>query len=388
MARVGKKKRVRWILDDKVVPANTPGARKEVRESEFYYAFWQEGGKLQQVHLRGVTSKRIAQERLAELLSNQGTVKKQDTDELATYLDGYLKEIRAGSTPEGHIRQNTVYLNRYIEAVGHRTLGTLCIEGDEGLAEAAGPNAGNKTQANVCSILNGFLKYVARVEKLPRLRVLYTKPEDATYRRRPHGTMTDEELRQLLASLPEPGSEQPLTVFTIARWRRRLIYLLMATTLTRLKTLVELTVEQFYEGSLHLQAGQVKSRRATSKPLIPWVAEELTRFLTRLAIGPDQRIFQCSASETRKGFHRDLKRAGLRTTDPAGRILAPHSLKGSGITLLIDQGLDITTISELAEHTSVNLTLSVYKDSMLRKRPHLAGHLEKLGDSLREKKEE
>lgn len=388
MARVGKKKRVRWILDGKVVPTNTPGAHKEVRESEFYYAFWQEKGKLQQVHLRGVTSKRVAQERLAELLNSQGAPNKRDTDELATYLEDYLKEMREGNTPEGHVRQNVVYLNRFIEEVGHRTLGTLCIEGDEGLAEAAGQNAGNKTQANVCSILNGFLKYVARVEKLPRLRVLYARPEDATYRRRAHGTLTCDELRTLLESLPEPPPGQVLTVFSKSRWRRRLIYLLMATTLTRLKTLVELTTEQVDGNSIHLKAEQVKSRRATSKPLIPWVAEELARFMARAEVQPGGLVFQCGSNEARRGFRRDLARAGLRTEDPAGRILAPHSLKGSGITFLIDQGLDVATISELAEHTNVDMTLNVYKDSMLRKRPHLAGHLEKLGDSLRTKKDE
>ena len=74
-------------------------------------------------------------------------------------------------------------------------------------------------------------------------------------------------------------------------------------------------------------------------------------------------------------WKRDLRRAGLRTTDPAGRILAPHSLKATGITILLDNGLDVATVAELAEHTNVNITIRIYNDSLLRRRPSLREHL-------------
>lgn len=387
MAWVAKKKRTRWVLNGKTVAARTPGARKKTVKSEYYYAFWYEGKRLVQVELRGCTDRGAAQTRMNGLLReasssslSPGGKAPLQPRPLASYRDAYFAQLERTRRPY------TVTLGRRYVSLFLGEVGDSCTLGDLthnlGLHKTAGAEGRLKHLKNVASMINSFLRYVCQQEgvKAPPCG-LYSPDKDPSYRVQAHGTLSLEEASLFLSRLRalKPSGRERL------RHRRYLVYWLMLTTLTRWKTLHEVTVSQLDLGespALHLRADQTKSSRAVSKPLTPAVAEELRLHLGSSGLSPGDRPFLMCYTGFYQGFVRDLKACGIRLTDPAGRILAPHSLKATGITLLLDQGLDVATIAELAEHTDVKLTLRVYADSILRKRPLLAEQLLTLEQSL------
>lgn len=403
MAWVAKKKRTRWILQGKVVPAKTPGAEKETRKSSFYYGFWYTGGKLCQKEFKGCTDKRAAQTLLHEHLSS---LSQQDSSEqtivsstsslsLASYLEEYLAQVRETRKLKTFSHASS-YLHKWIDEVGEEvTIKTL--RWNEGLKAVVGSGR-YKHACNVASMINSFLRFVCERESLRQPPEGFFAPEpDKSYQAARHGTLTAEELTALLISVKKYSDEQNHPVVRRSSWERWLIYRMMTLTLTRFKTLTEIKVSQLgLRGDspvLHLAQTQTKSNRAVSKPLPPSLARDLQEFIDERGLSYDDNVFTLDYDHFYRTWKTDLSRCGLRLTDPAGRILGPHSLKATGITLLIDQGLDVATVSELAEHTDVRLTLAVYKDSLLRKKPLLQKHLNLLEDSLndssqRKKKQE
>lgn len=412
MAWVEKKRRTRYVLHGKVVPKDTPGAEKEVRKSKYYYGFWHENGKLVQRHLVGCTDRRSAQKRLDEILRQEDRREDAQAGEDAgsgdggvvlggeqergravqDYLPAYLKhlEMAHGKT---HASTHTlgIYrrrLGRFLALLGTRRVGELAA--NERHVEVLGDptKVSAKTRSNVAQIVNAFLTWVAAREGVlvgRRLRLYKISPGEK-HRARGHGSLTPEELTRLMGALPWEKPEAPRSAKRRARWARRLIYRMIATTLTRAGTCFDLTVGQFdLDGehpAVHLRANQVKSRRDIVKPLTSGLAEELRLYFewTGKLADPLARAFDICEYSFYRAWKKDLVRAGLRTSDPAGRILAPHSLKATGITILIDSGLDIATVAELAEHTNVNITLRIYNDSLLRRRPSLKEHLHKLDE--------
>lgn len=389
MAWVAKKKRTRWMLQGKTVPAKTPGARKKVVKSTYYYAFWYTGEKLNQVELKGCTERSAAQTRMNELLRQEASTppgeKKPGTYKpLVFYRDAYFTQLDKTRRPKT-ATLGKVYLVGFFQEIGDScTLATLTH--NQALHRVAGTEGRLKHLKNVSSMINSFLRFVCQQEGVKAPPAGFYKPDhDPSYRVQAHGTFAKEEVALFLSRLKALSWEGR---HCRLRQLRHLVYWLMLTTLTRWKTLHEVTVSQLELGNtgdpsfLHLRAEQTKSSRAISKPLTPVVVEELRCYLGSSGLGPDDRLFPMCYTNFYRGFIKDLTDCNIRLEDPAGRILAPHSLKATGITLLIDQGLDIATIAELAEHTDVKLTLKVYADSLLRKRPLLQGQLLALEKSI------
>jgi len=100
-----------------------------------------------------------------------------------------------------------------------------------------------------------------------------------------------------------------------------------------------------------------KSKRARFVPCNEFLRKELMSWIQRQGIKPDQTIFQneqgkpiCHENFMKRSYLIDQKEAGV-TSMPF------HSLRHTGITLMLADGIDIKTVQELAGHADIDTTM-------------------------------
>lgn len=180
-----------------------------------------------------------------------------------------------------------------------------------------------------------------------------------TDRRRDRRALSVDALRALLDTT-DSGPER----FGMIGTERAMMYRLAVETGLRANGLRTLTRASFdldgAEPTVTVAAAYSKHRREDVLPLRPELAMELRAFMIGLA--PAAQVFKLPADRHSAAsmFQDDIKAAGVRYVDDAGRYADFHSLRHTFITNLANGGVHPKVAQALARHSTITLTMDRY----------------------------
>ena len=202
----------------------------------------------------------------------------------------------------------------------------------------------NMYRATVNAFANWLVEEEAALEKhdlkrLPRL-------DEQADERHPRRPATDEQLRQLLDSVPK---------------HRRFVYFAAAMTGLRRGELRQIEKRDF-----NLPDEQLRVRAEVSKnrdeAILPLHQDMVVLLRDKLAgLNPTDRVFDPVPNILT--LQRDLKKAGIEYKDENGKYLDFHSLRATFATRLLRNGVHPSKAIRLTRHKSVK-TLETYYDKL------------------------
>jgi integrase/recombinase XerD len=221
--------------------------------------------------------------------------------------------------------------------------------------------------------LHTFARFAASQapEHLAELQRVLAVPFKRGPRRGPVEFLTQQEVKQLLATptAPSPQQERDLTLFA-----------LMLNTGARVQEVLDLRVKDVrfeppYQVCLHGKGG--KTRLC---PIWAHTAKRLQRMLaaSHWPVEPDRPVFLNRVGEklSRFGVHYLLRKRLARCAEEEqsfrGRRIHPHTLRHTTAVHLLKAGVDFATISHWLGHASLNTTMAYARADMDLKRQALA----------------
>jgi len=180
-----------------------------------------------------------------------------------------------------------------------------------------------------------------------------------TDRRHDRRALTVDELRTLLDTT-DNGPER----FGMTGTVRSMMYRLAVETGLRANEIRTLTRASFdldgREPTVTVAAAYSKHRREDVLPLRPGVAAELRTFMAGLA--PAAQVFKLPVDrhDAASMFQADIKAAGVRYVDDAGRYADTHALRHTFISNLASGGVHPKVAQALARHSTITLTMDRY----------------------------
>lgn len=303
---------------------------------------------------------------------------------LAKHIEDYRLHLLAKGGTIRHARHVAGVLRRLLDDAGVRQVGEITADRIQGalgrLKQRRAARTVNHARSAVIAFA-GWLYDAGRLPELPRgLRRLAVANEEAD-RRRVRRALTREELARLLA-VTEAGPDVSMYGCAKSRNHKRMItgperaaiYRLAMGTGFRANEIRSLTPECFQlegdEPTVTVRAAYSKNGKQAVQP----IARELAAAIRPFVAGkPPGKPVLTVPTPTAKILRADLERAGIPYA-AGGQVIDFHALRTSYVTHLIQAGVDVKTVQELARHSTPTLTIQRYaRTSNERKRKALEG---------------
>ncbi len=384
-----------WInryrdADGKIVPRDTPGARKVKERSERWYGQVKDAnGKWKRVPL--FTDKTASLAELGKLVTaiergEAGMVDpfKESKERPATeHMEEYLNDLRAKGVNAKHFAERERLLKTVLTACDVSTLADLTADKlDQFLS---GLTCSARTRDTYRGAANAFGNWLVEKKRLPENPVAATtKPKGEVKRKRRAESV--ENLNRLL----QIARERPLLeVLTVRKGKRKgeryaevngearekrirlgreraLIYKTAILTGLRQDELRRLQVNHLsLEGDvphLRLIGGHArKQKKDTVLPLLPRHAEELKKWVMETGKTATDKVFNVP-EKPNKILRRDLKMAQIPYKDAEGRYFDFHSFRHCTDTYLNAAGVAPSVIMLFMRHRRVDLSMTTYND--------------------------
>ena len=269
----------------------------------------------------------------------------EGTHPLMHHVDAYLAHLEHAKRSPRTIKDARAHLEWSMKHTGATRLPDLTLDAVEkalSVLQADGRSA--RTVNHRGGSIRAFLNWCVKSGRLPAnpLRFLPKQVED-TDRRRERRSLTEEELRRLMAVGEERG--------------RKLWYLMALWAGLRLSELKHITW-----GDVNLARGVLvvrkgKANRVDEVPLHPDLAAELTRERPRTAL-PSAKVFPTAVSNTTR--RKDFMRAEIPETDEDGRYADLHALRSTLGTMLARAGVTPQVAQKVMRHSDYRTTIRFY----------------------------
>jgi integrase len=395
------------------------GTERILTESATYYAKYRDGAGVVRTVATGCRDELAARQVLADLVRKAELVRSgMLTNEEATaaghtsrpiveHIDAFDEALRAKGTTKTHQKDTVRYLKRLTNECGFATLANLKRDAlERWLAARVGDGVSARTRNAHRNALVTFCNWCVATSRL------LTNPFDQVPKanekadpKRQRRSMTEDELRYLLAVARERPLQEALTVRKGKRKgemyaevregvrerlerlgrERALIYKTLVLTGLRKNELATLTVGQLHLDTevpfAELDAADEKNREGNEIPLRGDLAADIRRWLAEklscsrqdaLKAGepnpvclPSQTLVFRVPGQLIRILDRDLKRAGILKVDHRGRSLDVHALRHTFGTLLSKGGVMPRTAQAAMRHSDIKLTMNVYTDPAL-----------------------
>jgi integrase len=381
-----------WYAGGKRCPAGTPGARKRVRESEKWYAYWREGKRQHKVPL--CTDKTAAQAMMADLLRTKDRQKaglidprrKHYDRKIVEHLEEFLPYMREGGKSERDKGRKETILRAFVG--GLKSLTDLTHEAVTRYLASVGGSVGNRKKH--LSAISVWVKWllnedripgnplarvtvpknarkakerraltVAQVQKL--LDAARTRPLAAFHER--YGTAVKETVRQKERAQKARAAAEAKKV--LQGRERALIYKTAVYTGLRLGEIASLRTCHLELGRkpfprLEVPGKLTKNHQQARLLLVPSFAVEMAEWIRETNKGPDDPLFHVPQAAVRI-MQKDLKVAGIPYKTSQGDADF-HSLRMTANVMLGQAGIPARIRQLFMRHSDIRLTMATYDD--------------------------
>jgi len=284
---------------------------------------------------------------------------KHKTRPFAEVKDEYLAwgKAQGGIGGRAWSQKHAYYKRSYLEWWGKRltleTLGDLediLPKVEATLRELPTKGHAGKTLMNRAEALKSFCLWCESRGYLDHNPIKGLERFDTTPRKT-YRALTRQELKQLLAAVPEA---------------RQLVYAVAYSTGLRRGELRALRVSDLNTDfqALNLRAEITKNRKPGLQPLPLWLMKRLQESVKGKA--PNEPLLAVPGNTTQR-FYQDLEKAGIPRFIPGEGNTTFHSLRATFATLLIEEGADLKTAMTLMRHSTPDLTVNRYAKSRREK---------------------
>jgi len=364
---VNQKKMVRWHLDGKRVPAGTPNATKQVTLSgRFFGMLRTSDGKRKQVPLTDdrqssvVLLRRLQAEEDRFLASGIDRQTRNKNEPIEPFLLEFESELRSRGRTELHVVQTINRIRDVLKKSKAKSLADL----DTGTVSQvlhAMRTRGKKPLSQGSSnhyarAVKSFSRWLWQGKKTTDDVLCNLKMVTVTQKRQ-RGTLSASDIGKLL-TVTENSRK---TLCGLRAVDRAMLYRLALFTGLRYSELQSLTPSSIdlEAKTIRVEAAYSKHRRDDVLPLHDSIVERLREWL----IGKNGKLFDGWKACRNHGsmmISRDLKRAGIPSTDARGKRIDFHALRHTFITSLARSGVHPSKAKALARHSTITLTMDVY----------------------------
>lgn len=371
--------RTRYVLGDRQVRPNTPGAVKVTVESRHWYAYRRDGKR--QIKVRLFTDKAASLSKLAKLNTTLERGEAEMTDPrkehlekpALTHLEEFLPVMRArGRSAKDKARKEVIprtFAGRL------KTLGDLTPAAIDRYLAAVKSSAGNrKKHLSAISVWAAWLLKKDRIAVNPLDRVDVPATEKKTKERR---ALATEQIQRLL----DAARARPLTAF-VGRYgeavrepvrralerrgrERALVYKTAVYTGLRLGEITalrpcHLELDRRPFPRLEIPGKLTKNGQQARLLLVPAFAEELAAWVRDTGKGPDDTLFHVPQAAVRI-MQADLKLAGIPNRTSRGDADF-RSLRMTANVMLGQAGIPARIRQLFMRHSDIRLTMATYDD--------------------------
>lgn len=380
MANLQKITYVEWhTAEGKRCSPGTPGAKKVIRESTKWYAFWREGKR--QIKVPLCTDKTAAQAMMADLLRTKDREKAKIIDprqkhydrKILEHLEEFLTVMRTRGKSEKDKERKEYILRAFVADL--KSIQDITHENvDRYLSGLEGSSGNKKKHLSAISVFVVWLLKKDRIDVNPLDRVDAPTGGKKTKERR---ALTVEQIQKLLdACRVRPLQEfkerygdevrHEVRVKMEMRGRERaLIYKTAVFTGLRAGEIgslcphhLELDKKPFPR--LQIPGKLTKNDQQARLLLVPAFAKELAEWIRDTGKGPDDLLFNVPQASARI-MGKDLTVAGIPYKTAQGDADF-HSLRMTANVMLGQAGIPARIRQLFMRHSDIRLTMATYDD--------------------------
>lgn len=301
-----------------------------------------------------------------------GQVHPEAAKPIRSHLADYLAHLRAKGRVDQYVREVERQVTAVLDGVRPRAAADLtpaAVETWVGtLRGREGEGIGPRTATGYAKAVASFLRWLRADRRIPANPLADWRPErDGTDVRRRRRRLTDPEFDRVLAQAARSAPVRRVRNARPHGEARAVLYLVAAYSGIRAEELSTLTPAHFYlTGPVpHLALTGLASKRGR-EDLVPFPPAVVPRIAAFLEGRPAGRPVWPGKWYERAA---ELVAADLAACDPPipyrdarGRYADFHALRRTYIRKLRDAGVSVEDARKLARHSTVNLTLEVYRD--------------------------
>ncbi|MBA2117327.1 tyrosine-type recombinase/integrase [Bremerella alba] len=368
--KVWQKQTVRYELNGKTVPKDTPKAKRvTILSKRFYGSLKTLSGKTRQVAL--CEDKDASITLLRRLQTQEDRDKavgvdrhaKEQRRPIEDHLSGYEKHLRSKANTERYVVLTMGRIRRLLDAVKAKAINDL---ESSRIANTLSSWRNRKkkpvsvvTSNHYARAIKGFSRWLWIERRTPDdtlspLRLLNADVD----RKRVRRALTADEVKKLIETTEKSGKR----LRGLIAKDRAMLYTLATYTGLRASELASLKVTSFdiENGTVTVEAGYSKRRRKDVLPLHASLIERLRPWLESKAKAQVRTLFVTDIHHAADMMRSDLKRANIDYVDASGRYADFHSLRHTFISSLAKNGVHPSKAKELARHSTITLTMDVY----------------------------
>lgn len=389
MASIKKKTIIRYTLDGKRVPKDTPGAIKTRHESKNWYGKYRDANnQLREASL--CSDKTMANRQLADILrlverEKIGDVQPEDNHRLAPlaeHLADYQQHLLAKGDGVKHVAKTINRIksilagcefDRLADISASKVYGWLHNQRQQDGQQQDGAANGHKTirfgvktSNHYLRAIKGFLNWLVEDGRHNSNPLTKLKPLNADVDvRHDRRVLSSQDFNLLLDTTKQSSRTDKGKGWAfdgLARWR---LYTIAAYTGLRASECASLTGGSFDwdAETITVEAAYSKHRRQDVLPIHPQLKAAIQDWVGSLKT--TEKLFPGNWADEQYGMggkmvKRDLQEAGLQYQDDANKKFDFHAIRGQFITSCARSGLHPKRAQQLARHSDINLTMAAY----------------------------
>lgn len=347
----------------------TKNGKKITKQSDCWYIRYKNiHGKwnLQKAYKDKVASEQLKAkiERRIEL-EHEGIFDRFEKDRkkpLSGHLKDFENNLKDKGNTEKHARQTATRARTVIDNCKFQYIADIKPSAVE---QFIGAKKGEGRSIQTCNFylkaIKQFCKWLVDDCRTGENRIQHLKCQNVRVdRRHDRRALTTKEINSLLQKTLQSPAHHRMT-----GQERTMLYTLAISTGLRASELGSLRWKSLNlsDSGAHLtvEAAYSKHRREDHIPLRRDIADLLKEWMGERAEGQNSKIFpKLDSSKTSRMIQKDLKAAGIKYKDDAGRYADFHALRHTFITNLTKGGVSPRVAQSLARHSTITLTMDKY----------------------------